>query len=85
MAKYEFITLVEVQGHTDIRGSDAHNLDLSQRRADAVVAYLVKKGVAAERLQSKGYGETKLLDTAETEEAHAKNRRVQFIVLEKSE
>jgi len=85
LEKYPFITLVEVQGHTDIRGSDAHNLDLSQRRADAVKAYLVKKGIASERLQAKGFGESKLLDTAETEEAHAKNRRVQFIVLEKSE
>ncbi len=85
LEKFPSITLVEVQGHTDIRGPDYLNQDLSQRRADAVKNYLVKKGIDASRLQSKGYGETKLLDTAETEEAHAKNRRVQFIVLEKSE
>ena len=82
LTKYPQITGVEVQGHTDIRGDDAYNMGLSQRRADAVRAYLVKKGVAAERLLAKGYGETKLLDTAETEEAHAKNRRVQFIVFD---
>ena len=83
LVKFPGITLVEVQGHTDIRGPEYLNQDLSQRRADAVKNYLVKKGIDAARLQSKGYGESKLLDTAETEEAHAKNRRVQFIVLTK--
>ncbi|MBV8761084.1 MAG: OmpA family protein [Deltaproteobacteria bacterium] len=72
------IQLVEVQGHTDEQGDDAYNLDLSNRRAAAVVAYLVGKGVAAERLVSHGYGETQPIDPAHTQAAYKKNRRVVF-------
>jgi outer membrane protein OmpA-like peptidoglycan-associated protein len=72
------IELVEVQGHTDEQGSDDYNLDLSQRRADAVVAYLVDKGIAAARLSSHGYGETDPIDPAHTQAAYRKNRRVVF-------
>lgn len=50
---------IELQGHTDAQGDDAHNLDLSKRRAKSVYDYLVKKGVAAERMTHQGYGETK--------------------------
>ncbi len=80
MQKYPNIKLVEVQGHTDKQGSDASNKKLSQRRADAVRTYLIKKGIEAERLTAVGYGEERLVDQADTEEAHQKNRRVQFIV-----
>jgi outer membrane protein OmpA-like peptidoglycan-associated protein len=72
------IELVEVQGHTDEQGGDAYNLDLSQRRADAVVAYLVGQGIAASRLASHGYGETEPIDPAHTQAAYRKNRRVVF-------
>jgi outer membrane protein OmpA-like peptidoglycan-associated protein len=72
------IQLVEVRGHTDERGDDAYNLDLSDRRAAAVVTYLVGKGVDANRLTSTGFGETMPLDPAHNEAAWAKNRRVEF-------
>ena len=72
------IQLVEVQGHTDEQGGDEYNLDLSQRRADAVVAYLVDHGIAAARLEAHGYGETQPIDTAHTQAAYRKNRRVVF-------
>ncbi len=72
------IQRVEVQGHTDEQGDDAYNLDLSNRRAAAVVAYLVGKGVAAARLESHGYGETQPIDPSHTQAAYRKNRRVVF-------
>jgi len=78
MADNPEIQLVEVQGHTDEQGNDAYNLDLSNRRAAAVVAYLVGKGVAAQRLESRGYGETQPIDPAHTQAAYRKNRRVVF-------
>jgi outer membrane protein OmpA-like peptidoglycan-associated protein len=80
MKAYAEIEVVRVEGHTDTRGKDAYNLDLSQRRADAVVAYLVAKGVAPERLVGKGFGETKPIDPAENEVAWEKNRRVEVNV-----
>ncbi len=76
------IKLVEVAGHTDDQGSLESNQTLSQNRAAAVMDYLVGKGVDASRLQAKGYGETRTIDTNETEEGRAKNRRVEFNILE---
>jgi outer membrane protein OmpA-like peptidoglycan-associated protein len=75
------ITLIEVQGHTDERGAHAYNLDLSSRRAAAVVAYLTSHGVDPTRLTSHGYGETQPMDRAHSELAWAKNRRVEFVIL----
>ena len=72
------IQLVEVGGHTDERGDDAYNLDLSDRRAAAVVTYLVKQGVAPDRLTSTGFGETRPLDPRHNDAAWTKNRRVEF-------
>jgi outer membrane protein OmpA-like peptidoglycan-associated protein len=74
------ITLVEVQGHTDEQGKDAYNMDLSNRRAAAVMRHLVDAGIAAGRLTSKGYGETEPVDARHTQEAYAANRRVAFII-----
>lgn len=71
---------IEVAGHTDARGNADANLKLSQSRADAVKAFWVEKGVPAEGLSAKGYGATKPLDPAATEEAYAKNRRTEFTV-----
>jgi OmpA-OmpF porin, OOP family len=73
-------TVIEVAGHTDQQGGDAPNLRLSEERANAVVAALTERGVARERLSPKGYGESKLLDAADTPAALAKNRRIEFTV-----
>lgn len=69
----------EVGGHTDGDGEDAYNLKLSQQRADAVKTQLVKMGIAAERLTTKGYGETKPIASNSTDEGKANNRRVEFV------
>ena len=76
---------IRVEGHTDARGSAAYNLALSKKRAAAVRAYLIERGVAPERLESEGYGETRPLDTANNEAAWTKNRRVDFFVVERAD
>jgi OOP family OmpA-OmpF porin len=67
-----------VEGHTDNVGSDAYNVKLSQRRADAVRKYLMDKGVAGSRLEAKGLGETQPAADNKTVEGRAQNRRVVF-------
>lgn len=69
----------EVDGHTDNTGTAAHNLVLSQQRADAVVAQLVSMGIDASRLTSKGFGDTKPIADNTTLEGKANNRRVEFV------
>ncbi len=78
------ILLVEIQGHTDERGSDSYNLDLSDRRAAAVRKYLIDKGIDPGRLQSQGYGESQPVDRRHNEEAWAKNRRSEFLILKRA-
>lgn len=73
---------IGVYGHTDSVGSDAMNLTLSKNRAAACVKYLVEKGIAASRLISEGFGETKPVDTNDTVEGRAKNRRTEFKVVD---
>lgn len=77
---YPQIAKLRVSGHTDSRGSEADNLKLSTARAAAVRQYLVDHGIAADRLVSEGFGESKPLDPAETADAWAKNRRVDLTV-----
>jgi outer membrane protein OmpA-like peptidoglycan-associated protein len=72
--------VMTVEGHTDVRGDAASNKALSQRRAQAVVDYLVGKGAPADALTAKGLGEEQVLDTSETPEGHARNRRTEFKV-----
>jgi OOP family OmpA-OmpF porin len=72
---------VKVDGHTDSQGSDAHNLDLSQRRAEAIREYLVGHGTAPERLTAQGFGENKPVADNDTAEGRALNRRVELKVL----
>jgi outer membrane protein OmpA-like peptidoglycan-associated protein len=72
---------VEVAGHTDSASNDAHNQDLSQRRAKAVMDYFLGKGVEAERLSAKGYGESQPIADNATAEGRHQNRRVELRVL----
>ncbi|WP_428261769.1 OmpA family protein [Haliangium sp.] len=72
---------VRVEGHSDNRGNAAHNLDLSQRRAEAVVTFLVERGVSRERLEARGYGETQPIQDNRTAAGRAANRRVEFVIL----
>ena len=68
----------EIRGHTDGKGSDSYNQRLSENRAKAVTDYLISKGISEKRLQYKGYGKTMPIDTNDTEEGRANNRRVEF-------
>jgi len=68
-----------VEGHTDSDGDDDHNLQLSEERAKVVMDKLINLGIEADRLEHKGMGETKPLDTNDTPEGKANNRRVEFV------
>jgi outer membrane protein OmpA-like peptidoglycan-associated protein len=73
---------IEVQGHTDSRGSDAYNLNLSNDRAGSVKQYLVlNHNIDANRLLARGYGESKPVASNDNPEGQAKNRRVEFVVM----
>jgi OOP family OmpA-OmpF porin len=72
------IKKVEIQGHTDSTASEAHNLDLSRRRARTVMKYLQTKGIAASRMTTKGYGESRPIDTNDTDKGRSNNRRVEL-------
>lgn len=67
---------ITIEGHCDVRGDEDYNQKLSERRADAVKAYLVSKGVPADQLGTVGYGESRPL----SETDHTMNRRVTFVV-----
>ncbi|HWN68512.1 MAG TPA: OmpA family protein [Haliangium sp.] len=83
LAGHPEITRVRVEGHTDDRGDDTKNLDLSQRRAQAVVAFLIEQGIAADRLEAQGFGETKPIVPNTTAPNRAKNRRVELHIVDK--
>lgn len=85
LAAHPEIKKIEVAGHTDNQGNDAYNLDLSDRRSKSVRQYLIDKGIAAERLDAKGYGETKPIDSNNTSKGRANNRRVEFNITERTE
>ncbi|WP_233582611.1 Ig-like domain-containing protein [Corallococcus sp. CA053C] len=75
------VELLSVEGHTDDQGKDAANLDLSKRRAANVRTFLINDGIAAERLQSQGFGETKPVDSNKTAAGRENNRRVEFNIV----
>jgi outer membrane protein OmpA-like peptidoglycan-associated protein len=79
------ITKLSIEGHTDAQGDAVKNKTLSEERAAAVRTYLINKGVSADRLTSAGFGEDRLLDKANNEKAHAKNRRVDFVITGRSD
>jgi OmpA-OmpF porin, OOP family len=72
---------IEIAGHTDNVGDDAHNLKLSQLRANALRDYLFEKGIAHDRIIAKGYGETHPLTTNDTEFGRLQNRRTEVKVI----
>ncbi|MGV3622746.1 MAG: OmpA family protein [Archangium sp.] len=74
------ISKLVIEGHTDITGEPSANQPLSVARAQAVKKYLEGRGVAANRLEAVGYGHDRPVDSNETEEGRAKNRRVEFKV-----
>lgn len=73
---------VEIAGHTDADGSDVANQKLSEARANTVLDYLVRSGVFASRLVANGYGETEPLEDNSTGEGRARNRRIEFRVIQ---
>jgi outer membrane protein OmpA-like peptidoglycan-associated protein len=76
--------VIMVKAHTDNRGSDEYNMNLSDQRAKATVQYVLSKGIAKERISGQGYGETQLrVNCGEncTEEEHAANRRIEFLIV----
>jgi OOP family OmpA-OmpF porin len=80
--KEEPTVKVAVDGHTDAVGTDAYNQKLSERRADAVAAYLAAGGIARSRMSTTGFGESKPVASNATEDGRAQNRRVEFRILE---
>jgi len=71
---------IELGGHTDDQGSKAHNLNLSEQRAESVKKYLVDQGIPADRLSAKGYGAASPIADNSSEEGRAQNRRTEFTV-----
>jgi outer membrane protein OmpA-like peptidoglycan-associated protein len=84
---YELLSLnpnlkIEIGGHTDNVGTEAYNIELSQKRAQSVVDFLVEKGIAPNRLFPKGYGETLPVESNSTEEGRSANRRTELKIVE---
>jgi outer membrane protein OmpA-like peptidoglycan-associated protein/tetratricopeptide (TPR) repeat protein len=74
---------IELSSHTDARGEAAYNQELSKRRAESAVAYIISQGIDPSRIKARGYGESQLIiEDAETEEEHETNRRTEFKVTE---
>jgi outer membrane protein OmpA-like peptidoglycan-associated protein len=71
---------ITVEGHTDSQGSDSHNMDLSQRRADAVRSYLIQRGYEADRIKANGIGEGQPIANNGNAEGRANNRRVEIVI-----
>lgn len=72
---------IEIGGHTDNQGNDEYNMNLSLERAKSVYNYLISKGISADRMSYKGYGETKPIASNDTEEGRQLNRRTEFKVI----
>ena len=78
--------VIFAKSHTDSRGNDKYNLNLSERRANSTVQYIISKGIAADRISGQGFGETEpkvLCGNNCTEDEHAQNRRSEFMIIKK--
>ena len=73
-------TDIEIQGHTDSKGTDDYNMKLSERRASAVANYVRGRGIAPGRVRTKGFGESAPIASNDTEAGRAQNRRVDFLI-----
>jgi outer membrane protein OmpA-like peptidoglycan-associated protein len=73
---------MRIEGHTDNKGSDSYNIDLSHRRAASVMRFLLEKGIDTNRLTSEGFGFRCPIVPNDTPDNRAQNRRVDFIILE---
>jgi outer membrane protein OmpA-like peptidoglycan-associated protein len=76
------IKKVRIEGHTDSQGNPAYNIDLSERRTKSVRRWLIEHGIAEDRLEARGYGQTRPIATNKTIAGRAKNRRVEFRIIE---
>ena len=74
------VNLLVIQGHCDERGTNAYNMALGAKRADAVKQYLTDLGLSSHRFETQSFGEERPLDSGHTEEAWAKNRRAAFVI-----
>ena len=83
IVKHPEIELIEVQGHADIVGTDEYNQKLSEARAEAVRGWLVKRGIPANRLLTRGLGSKDPVASNDSEKGRQENRRVQFIIVPK--
>ena len=78
---------IEIKSHTDSRAPDNYNLDLTNKRAESSINYIISKGIDSKRISGRGYGETELLNKCSngvkcTDAEHEQNRRMEFIVIE---
>ena len=81
IVRMPWIEAIRIEGHTDDRGDNAFNQDLSKRRAESVLSDLVRRGVESSRLVATGYGEEQPIDNNATLEGRANNRRVEFVII----
>ena len=75
--------MIRVEGHTDSDGGETYNLDLSQSRAEAVVDHLVTRGIDRARLDPAGFGKRRPVADNDSEEGKSRNRRVEFLIVDK--
>jgi outer membrane protein OmpA-like peptidoglycan-associated protein len=85
LKQYPQIHRIRIEGHTDDRGTEAYNQDLSERRAYSVMAYLIKIGIDPSRLDATGFGKSRPLVPSTTDEARDVNRRVNFMIVDLAE
>lgn len=84
MKKYDKLR-VRIVGHTDSQGGYRHNIDLSKRRAKSVKKYMVDSGIDDSRIETDGVGPDQPIDTNDTAEGRAKNRRIEFLILDEDD